>query len=190
MLTVAFVVVAGVFLSRPLSATWHRIALKTLWHPLNVTGVRKYVSPSYLMWNLHGRPDRWNVMKKRDKHTESLILLGELERRTFVLERQRFDLKGIAQLNAVVRQAYATNRLQKHTGEYIPGGPELRTITVVAHHSDIAAWEELIGEFDDSASSAQPDAAREPPPAAAVRGVTDNMNLEPESEAPADGGGR
>jgi len=36
----------------------------------------------------------------------------------------------------------------------------------------------------------RPDAAHEPPPAAAVRQESENMNTKPESEAPADGGGR
>ena len=39
-------------------------------------------------------------------------------------------------------------------------------------------------------SNAEPDAAPEPPPAAAVRESSETMNPKPESEAPADGGGR
>jgi len=48
----------------------------------------------------------------------------------------------------------------------------------------------LLRSYEISYSEAQPDAVPEPPPAAADRESSKNMIPKPESEAPADGGGR
>jgi len=46
------------------------------------------------------------------------------------------------------------------------------------------------GQYDELAVESQPDAAPEPPPAAAVRKASEPMNTNTESEASADDGGR
>lgn len=74
-------------------------------------------------------------------------------------------------------KSYLANREQEsgHTDEETDGGEGLQSEQPQPSQKDL---------------STQPDDAPEPPPAAAVLESSETMNAQPESKAPADGGGR
>ncbi len=142
--------------SRRSEAEAHRAALARLRYEPPVQSLSDHFSPAYLQWNLQGRPRTKDVMVKQAEHMEALVALGELDRRTFVLDHERFDLNGMTRFVALVRQAYATNALHERLTEFYSDNPELKTISVVTDPSEMRIWEGLVRAFDSAPGSPNP----------------------------------
>jgi hypothetical protein len=130
----------------------HRAALANLEYEPPPQSLGDRFSLAYLCWNLQGRPRNKDVMVKQAQHMEALVALGELERRTFLLEHEKFDVDGMGRFTALVQKAYATNGHQERLVKYYSDNQDLRTITVITSPVEMKTWQGLVRSFDNAAA--------------------------------------
>ena len=132
----------------------HKAVLAKLQFPPTITRVSDYFSRSYLLWNLQGRPTPRQVSDRRDRHIESLIALGYLQRRTFRLN-QKLDTASWGSFQTVLYRAQVAGWRPGPLAECRCERDE-QSITVLSQPKDMRTWEQLIRAFDSTNSPPNP----------------------------------
>jgi hypothetical protein len=128
----------------------HKAALLKLQFPPPITRVSDYFSRSYLLWNLQGRPTPRQALDRHDRHVESLIALGYLQRRTFRLN-QKLDTASWGSFQTVLVRAQVAGWRPDPLAECRCERDE-HSMTVVGPPKEMRSWEQLIRAFDSTNS--------------------------------------
>jgi hypothetical protein len=133
----------------------HISALARLRYPPTAIGPRGWFSSEYLLWNLQGRLSYSQVNQRKDDHRESLVALGYLQRRTFILENRKLeDPMELQRLQQLHRQACEAAGL---------GAPLVscttdwsNRVTIVARPREVSVLAEVLRGFDATNSPPDP----------------------------------
>jgi hypothetical protein len=133
----------------------HKAALAKLQFPPTITRVSDCFSRSYLLWNVRGRPTFRQVLDRHDRHIESLIALGYLQRRTFRLN-QKLDTASWLSFQTVLQRAQVAGALRPDPLVECRCERDEQPITVLSQPKDMRTWEHLIRAFDSTNSPPNP----------------------------------